>query len=352
MKNLVVFGGTGYLGYNWLRDFDHEYDSIFIISRNNNKSFLFSSTRIHLISDIALLDKGKPIDIVVLSYALSDTFVQTYRQNVAIINDVTNLIKLHQVMRLVHLSSIVVSDLSDNGPNSIVKISFRNLYVFAKTIQEKRIRKLYKKYGIPTLIIRSGNIVGPGSVWLMLPMQYYSLNKKLIYNGQVNHYMNAVTLRCLVDRISDSLVQEMAGLNLITLADMGGMQWSEFAERVYGVKVLKNISVDSRLPSERTWLSVVYISLVNATKMAVRNVYNHRKSQWLAQVIFSTFGSNYKLVGKKSLSFNKKIDLLPSERDILSVYNNNRCIHDSGISEEYLSECIKELKQSLFEAGF
>ena len=129
---------------------------------------------------------------------------------------------------MIHVSSIV---LSEENKNLVPKLDKTDTYKYAKSIAELGVKKIHTKYNIPTLVVRSGNILGPGSIWAIKICKNL-LDQKPIATKSNDFFSNATYVGNLVDFLSKKPIKLVADFEIINFNEFGSLAWNEFIEIV------------------------------------------------------------------------------------------------------------------------
>ena len=228
-RHYVIFGGAGYLGTYLVKRLSAIADNeISIVTRNKSKQILFSDfLNVKIIGDINEV-QGQEIYIINLAYGLDISFKKTKQLNKSIISSIKKLCGNNNVISLTHVSSIVLSQEKDP---SRLRINKADTYKYAKSYAEVEIQKISTQFNINTTVVRSGNIIGPGSIWLMKICKRI-LECKPINCKSENIYCNATYVCNLAYFIEKCSLATFGGFNLFNLNEFGDLSWSKFVDLV------------------------------------------------------------------------------------------------------------------------
>ena len=228
-RHYVIFGGAGYLGmYLVKRLAATEGHEVSIVTRNKSKQILFSDfSNVKIIGDINEVQEQE-IYVINLAYGLDISFRKTKQLNESIISSIRKLCGNNEVISLTHVSSIVLSQEKDP---SRLRINKADTYKYAKSYAEVEIQKISKQFNINTTIVRSGNIVGPGSIWLM------KICKRLLERKPINCkseevHCNATYVNNLAYFVEKSASSNTGGFTLCNFNEFGDLSWSKFIDLV------------------------------------------------------------------------------------------------------------------------
>lgn len=228
-RHYVIFGGAGYLGTYLVKQLSASADiEISIVTRNKSKQILFSDfLNVKIIGDINEV-QGQEIYVINLAYGLDISFKKTKQLNKSIISSIKKLCGNNSVISLTHVSSIVLSQEKDP---SRLRINRADTYKYAKSYAEVEIQKISKQFNINTTVVRSGNIVGPGSIWLI------KICKRILECKPINCksetvYSNATYVGNLTYFIEKNSKSNVSGFTLCNLNEFGDLSWSKFVDLV------------------------------------------------------------------------------------------------------------------------
>ncbi|UAC50032.1 SDR family NAD(P)-dependent oxidoreductase [Bacillus aquiflavi] len=170
--NMLVTGGTGFLGKRLARRLNDEGHAVTIIGRNEQIGKLLEKEGIYFYqADLA--DSGKienackKIDYVFHCGALSSPwgkYDEFYQANVLGTINVINACKKEKVKRLIHVSTpslyFYFNDRLDVKENDPLPSKFVNYYAETKYLAEQEIDRAFAK-GLPVVTIRPRALFGP-----------------------------------------------------------------------------------------------------------------------------------------------------------------------------------------------
>ncbi|MBA4537981.1 SDR family NAD(P)-dependent oxidoreductase [Bacillus aquiflavi] len=170
--NMLVTGGTGFLGKRLARRLNDEGHAVTIIGRNEQIGKLLEKEGIYFYqADLA--DSGKienackKIDYVFHCGALSSPwgkYDEFYQANVLGTINVINACKKENVKRLIHVSTpslyFYFNDRLDVKENDPLPSKFVNYYAETKYLAEQEIDRAFAK-GLPVVTIRPRALFGP-----------------------------------------------------------------------------------------------------------------------------------------------------------------------------------------------
>jgi nucleoside-diphosphate-sugar epimerase len=205
MKCLVT-GAAGFIGSNLIKRLSSEgYD---VCGLYHNNTPIFESDNIEYIrADIQNIESLKSvfigIDIVfhcasiVRDYGRWKKF---YNVNVKGTKNLVEFSKKSDVKRFIYIGHLDYEPIHNIG-----------YYSKSKKIAEEFLIKQYKENGFPCIIIKPGNVFGPGrAVWVLFPIKAIRNNRiALIDNGE------GIFLHTYIDNLVDGLIKTIVSKNAI-----------------------------------------------------------------------------------------------------------------------------------------
>lgn len=238
--NFCLIGGAGYVGIHLTYYLKKKFPSsqIFIITQNTTKGVFFRMPNVVLTNNISQL-RGLDIYVINLAYSIGDFYSDTKIKNLRIYNQIKDLSKENNILKLVHVSSIV---LSDNENLAVSHVRRNDTYYFAKSFIEQKICKYVKANNIPTVILRSGNIMGPGSPWVSTIIERLIASKPLI--GAKKDYPSQTTfVGNLVYAISELLFEKQVDnvlvMNFCEFSEVSWLTWIKDINKKYNIPVIE-----------------------------------------------------------------------------------------------------------------
>lgn len=335
-NHFVIFGGAGYLGgYLVKRIAEEANNKITIITRNKSKQILFKGrSNIYFESDVNSISNER-IYVVNLAYGLDMSMKVTKKLNEKLFKSIDQLCSRNQVSSIIHVSSIVLSE----GNNQLsVKLDKSDSYKFAKSYGEYEIQKFSKKFGIPSLIIRSGNIVGPGSIWVIKICKNLIENKPIATQDS-KLFSNATYVENLADYLFTSALEVSESFKIINYNEFGSRPWNDFISILsaeIGVdpvkwksRNIKEMNISFKKDFRNTFQAV--------KKAAVLKFYKGPISNKKVNRILELF--NIKNLDKKTKTGIKKIDndQYPDAQEyaLLKVFMNDTEVPFSKVKVRY-----------------
>ncbi len=230
-EHLIIFGGAGYAGTFIVYDLIEKFPNskITIVTRNLTKKIFFRQENVSVINDISKI-KNEQIRIVNLAFSLHKTFQETKASNNLLFQNIEKIIKNNTVNSFVHVSTIV---LTQSFGLKIPKIRKNNMYEFSKSIAENNCKKIAKKYSLNVNILRSGNILGPGSPWIEKIAKRLIEEKPIL--GLSDSYPSNTTF---IGNLSYAIIRllnqksDKSKITLMNFCEFGDISWHDWVEEV------------------------------------------------------------------------------------------------------------------------
>lgn len=359
INHFVILGGAGYLGVYLVKEIASKAENkVTIITRNKSKQILFKGYDNIFFESENKSIFNQEIFIINLAYGLDVSFKKTKKLNNNIINLIDILCANNKVKSLTHVSSVV---LSEDNLGLMPKLNKNDTYKYAKSISELGVKQIQLKYNIPTLIVRSGNILGPGSIWTV------KICKSLLEGNPIatksnNFFSSSTYVSNLVYFLYEKSSLISNDFEIVNFNEFGYIPWNDF---------IKVISDELNITPE-VWISEsiddIGISLIKdiknvlsqMIKTAILKIYKGPISNGLINKILDIF--NIRKLDQKAKSNIKSLDndTYPDAQEfaLLKVFMNNNKI-ENNLSEKELknlpydfSKVSKELIKWLRISGY
>ena len=240
MDKILVTGGTGFFGLNFLKNLDK---NIFLLGnkkrlKKNNKQIIFVE-KINKKNLIKVIDSFN-IKIIIHAAAITDLeFAEknkllTYNTNFRLTKTISNIVKLRN-LKLVFISTDQLYDNPLGYSKESEKIKIQNYYSFTKYLSEKYIKNNNKKYWI----IRC-SFFGWGTNYKksLSDFIYTNLKKRIAINLWNNIYFNPIYVTELIE-ISMKITEYQVGIYNIG----SNKKISKFD---FGMLIAKEFELDTR----------------------------------------------------------------------------------------------------------
>jgi nucleoside-diphosphate-sugar epimerase len=338
-KHYIIFGGAGYVGIFLIHALvKKEPDSkITIITKNQTKSVFFRFDQVYLSNDISSV-VNEDIIIINLAYSMGDSYSDTKLQNKKIIDDISQLTNKNKVERIIHVSSIVLS--LDQKPWSKVKVVKNNTYYYAKSFAESAFMKLSSETKVPVAILRSGNIVGPGSPWVNTILK--NLTEGLPITGHKDNYPSNSTY---VGNLSETIINlanyKELKTSVMNCCEFGNIPWNQIINDLnmnFEFPVVKwDIeSVDEVKPTLKSDLKHIKSSLISFT---IPMLYKGRYFNNVILKMLDFFGVKGAKTNMKS-KLNKKTGKTSKYTDLTEYDQVKVFMNEKGYKLENMPESI------------
>ena len=229
INHYVILGGAGYLGIYLVKEIASKVNTkVTIVTRNKSKQILFRGYENVFFESSTKNISNQSIFVINLAYGLDVSYKKTKKLNILIIESVDVLCNSNNVKSLIHVSSIV---LSEKNTDLVPKLDKSDTYKYAKSIAELGIKKIQTKYNIPTLVVRSGNILGPGSIW-SIKICKYLIEEKPIATNSNDFFSNATYVGNLAYYLSKKPSNLSSDFQIINFNEFGSLAWNEFIKVV------------------------------------------------------------------------------------------------------------------------
>jgi len=338
INHFVILGGAGYLGVYLVKEIaSNPYNKVVIITRNKSKQILFRGyDNVFFESDSQSLG-NQEIIIINLAYGLDISFKKTKKLNNQIVKSIDFLCNNNKVKSLIHVSTIVLSE--DNSSLS-PKLDKSDTYKYAKSISELGIKQIQLKYNIPTLVVRSGNILGPGSIWAIKICKNL-LEDKPIGTKSNNFYSNSTYVGNLVDFLYKKSKVLSNDFEIVNFNEFGHIPWNDFIGVIANELDITPLAWNSSNINDFnvSFTKDMKNALNQMVKIAILKIYKGPISNKLIDKLIDTL--NIKKLDEKAKSNIKIIDgdHYPNAQEfaLIKVFMNGNKI-DSGLYEKEIQD--------------
>lgn len=223
----VIFGGAGFAGTFIVFDIIKRYPNakVTVVTRNLTKQIFFRNKNVKVINDIGSIH-DTDLKIINLAFSLAKTFNETNHSNNNLFKTIDQLISKNRVSAFVHISTIV---LTQTGGMKVSKIKKDNMYSYSKIIGENHCKKIAEKHKIPVTILRSGNILGPGSPWVDKIARRLIAKQPIL--GKAENYPSNTTFIGNLSFVIISLSNRLNPTNklqIINFCEFGDVSWHKW----------------------------------------------------------------------------------------------------------------------------
>lgn len=172
--NILVTGGSGFIGKNLIRFFDDEKYNFYVLGRKqdkstiyvNSNSFDYYTTDYSEVDLISIFKKIKPNAVIHLAAkraSKKDKYLKKYFENIEITENLFKACKKVKISNIVNASTIAVYSSNNPIPWTESMTTFpMNYYGISKLITEKLAMLYSKKYDLSIKSLRFAQVVGIG----------------------------------------------------------------------------------------------------------------------------------------------------------------------------------------------
>lgn len=224
--NVLVTGATGFIGATLVRQLLKEANSVGILVRDETKLDTSFKEKVKIykadISDLASLEFSlssiNDVDVIFhlaacIDYSASKE--KLFQVNVEGTSNLLNLAVKHGIKKFVFTSSIEAigpikrEDIPADESHVCQPV---NTYGESKLEAEKRVIRFGSEGKIATVILRLGNVYGPGSLSFILPISnaILSKNKRWLYFNRDRYIWHPVYIEDVIDGIMKAVVRKEA----------------------------------------------------------------------------------------------------------------------------------------------
>lgn len=231
---IIVAGGAGYVGRYFVNYMLDNYPNIrvVIVSRNLSKKLLFQSERIEFVTSFKQL-KVVNCKIFNFVYTNSSSFYYGPLMAKRYIDELIDSLDFNFEGEVFHISSIAVYDAIKRAnykyPDKLSGIRKKDPYSFTKAISENYLIDRAKSKKARIRILRIGNVIGPGSIWIKILIKRLQLGLPITADSP--HPSNATyvkNLACILDRISCDLDDRI----FYNICEFGDVSWEEWVNPI------------------------------------------------------------------------------------------------------------------------
>lgn len=309
-SNVMVIGGTGFIGRNLTRRLVAQGHRVSVLSRGSEGPFADLGDRVRMVGasmrdEDALTAAMTGVDCVFnLARSNDATWEDALENDVGVALRISRAARRAGVRRMVYTGTIASYDMSDPGrviteDIRLTDMEDRNLYARSKAECERRLLEIQNGEGVPVVIARPGIVLGDGG-----PLQHWGIGRwhgagavRLWGNGR-----NPLPF-VLVDDVSDGLIAMMdtPGLdgqdfNLVGDPILTGRDYFDAIHRRLGARL--NVSTSSLT---LLWLADLAKQGLKRHVLRRRGARANSRVDWLSRGHLSHFdnGKARRLLGWK-----------------------------------------------------
>ena len=227
---IIVAGGAGYVGRYFVNYLLRNYENkrIVIVTRNLSKKMFFRDERVEYVKGFDEL-KIQDCDIYNFVYTNSSSFHYGPKLAIHYIDSMVNALGSKFGGTIFHISSIAVYNAlrkpNYQKPAKLVGIKKNDPYSYTKAITENYLLKKAQKKNIQVKILRIGNVIGPGSIWIKKPLKRLQTGLPIIADSP--HCSNTTfvgNLSYIIDRLAINKKDEI----FYNICEFGNVSWEQW----------------------------------------------------------------------------------------------------------------------------
>ncbi len=346
-ETVIVFGGAGYVGRYFIKFLLQNNPSIriIVVTRNISKKMFFRDERVKVISDLNNI-KARNCNIYNFAVSIAISFKEGETVAKKTIDNLFSIIDKNFQGEIIHISSIAVYDIEGNdhnNPQELNHITKNDVYTFIKAKSEQYLIKESKKSNVNYKIIRIGNVIGPGSIWIKLIVERLYEHKPLI-GKEASYPSNTTFIGNLVYFLAKYEKYINDKQNIYNFCEFGDITWDEYIKPVsdrlkikpveWNFNSYKDIKV-GLLKDINSLKKNIYKEIVtNALKMPSMTKYVLRfLSLFDANKIKANAKSKVSKIGQVDYHY---LDL--PEYKMAKIYLNDKQIGIEGLDEKILKD--------------
>ncbi len=340
-KHYVIFGGAGYVGIFLIHALINKYDDvkITVITKNVTKSIFFRYDNVQLFDDVNQI-KNEKLTIINLAYSIGDQYSDTKKQNKIIVDNIANVIENNNVDKIIHVSSIVLS-LNKKNWNSVNLVK-NNTYYFAKSYAEKKLINISNKTKVPVAIVRSGNILGPGSPWVNQIIKRLSENQP-ITGDKLNYPSNSTYVGNLSEIIISLSNYDKLQTMVMNCCEFGNISWKDWIDSInqsfnYEVKKWSVKSVNELKPAFSTDMKhIIKTMIANIVPLMYKGRYTNNLVIKILDFL-NIKGAKSKMKLRLNRNVGNDLEYIDlTEYDMIKVFMNEESFGLENMPEEISS---------------
>jgi UDP-glucose 4-epimerase len=255
MNNLLLVGGSGFVGQALRRYYQQLGWKVFTLGRRQDDDFALGS--------IDSLQLTIQFQRLILAAAVNETQIQedlqlSYQVNVVLTRQVVELCRRSKIPELVYFSTFHVYGRSSGELDELSLVAPKNDYGLTHYLSERIVLDLASYGGYVPLVLRPTNIYGlPPQLsdfhrWSLVPFEFV---QSAVLKGKIEIRSSGQQLRNFVS--IDDVVRATELVGQVTILNVFGLDTLsivEFAHRV--AKVLPELHCQiSTVPDSQPWLS-------------------------------------------------------------------------------------------------
>ena len=248
MKILLI-GGEGYIGSNFIKKFNNEFDFIVISSKKKSKKI--AKTEYVSVTEKKIIDKIKLLnpDIVIHLAGLSGLKKcesepkKAFKINVeGTANVVKGCLKINAKLIFISSREVYGETINKKSKESDI-VKSKNIYGKTKMEAEKIIQNAGKNYKLNYIILRLTNVYGPGNNSGINHIIRSSINEGKIYLNGGQQILNFIFIEDVIELIRLIILNDKLSREIINVGSNDSISLKKFVGMV--IKMLdKNIDIE------------------------------------------------------------------------------------------------------------
>ena len=248
MKILLI-GGEGYIGSNFIKKFNNEFDFIVITSKKKSKKI--AKTEYVSVTEKKIIDKIKLLnpDIVIHLAGLSGLKKcesepkKAFKINVeGTANVVKGCLKINAKLIFISSREVYGETINKKSKESDI-VKPKNIYGKTKMEAEKIIQNAGKNYKLNYIILRLTNVYGPGNNSGINHIIRSSINEGKIYLNGGQQILNFIFIEDVIELIRLIILNHKLSREIINVGSNDSISLKKFVGMV--IKMLdKNIDIE------------------------------------------------------------------------------------------------------------
>jgi nucleoside-diphosphate-sugar epimerase len=167
-KNILIFGGTGFIGYHLAKEALRRGFKVSSLSKNNPVKKRYLKKVKYIISDISnknfinqIINEDFQYVVNLAGYINHSDKIKTYKSHYVGCKYISNFFLKKKIKRFIQVGSSMEYGLAISPQKENFKCKPRSVYGKAKFLSTKYLLDLYKKKKFPITIIRLYQVYGP-----------------------------------------------------------------------------------------------------------------------------------------------------------------------------------------------
>ena len=296
-----------------------------------------------------------------MAYSLESNFPLTKKKTDKLFIEIEKILINKNVKSFVHISTIILNQKIFKNKSNITKNS---IYEYSKSYSEYLVHKINKRVKIPTYILRSGNIMGPGSTWAVKICKRISDGLPILGPDFNSYFSNSTYVGNLIYCIhslsmSQNKVDEVSVMNF---SEFGHIEWKSYIEFVGNIMESSPIYWKNDISFFHMSLaSDILKSFKKALKIFIPSVYKGVIANNFIVKTYSFFNKEISTVKtKKTIKNNLNIDDIDlAEFSLMSVFMSKTKTGLENVPKEIsenlpfnFESSLKSLNQWIYFSGF